>query len=377
MGRRGPHEGSIYERADGRWAAVVHVGYQNGRRVRRSFYAATRAEAAAKLLVAQRAAADGLPLPAARLTVAAYLGGWLAAKAPELRPATLRSYRGICKNHLVPALGRIRLAVLSPADVRRMLVAELAAGKSPRTVGYIRGVLRVALAQGVRDGLLPRNVAALAEPPRVPAYAATTLDPAQARTFLRSVADDRLAALYTVAVARGLRQGEALGLRWEEIDLDVGTLTVRAALQRVGGHLARVEPKSRTRCRTLPLPAFAVAALREHRRRQRQERLLAGSAWHETGYVFVTTIGTPLDGRKVTRELQAHLAAVGLPRLRFHDLRHSCASLLLAQGVNPRTVMELLGHSQVSLTLNLYSHVPAALTREAVDRLDTLLGAES
>lgn len=377
MARRGPHEGSIYERTDGRWVGSVHLGYANGKRIRRSFYGATRAEVAAKLLTAQRAKVDGLPLPPERLTVAAYLTGWLDGKAPELRPATMRSYRGMVDGHLIPRLGHLRLARLGPADVRAMMTAELAAGKSPRSVGYMRGVLRVALAQAVRDGLLARNVAALAEPPRVPAYTATTLDPEQARVFLRSVAGERLAALYTVAVALGLRQGEALALRWEDVDLDAGTLTVRASLQRVGGHLVPVEPKSRTSYRTLPLPTFAIAALREHRRRQRQDRLLAGSAWHETGYLFTTTVGTPLDGPTVTHGLQRHLAAAGLPRLRFHDLRHSCASLLLAEGVNPRTVMELLGHSQVSLTLNTYSHVLPALTRDAVDRLDTLLGAES
>ena len=199
------------------------------------------------------------------------------------------------------------------------------------------------------------------------------LTPEQARAFLEAASGDRLEALYTVALAVGLRQGEALGLRWDDVDLEAGTLTVRHALQRVGGRLRLVEPKTRLSLRNIALPPMVVAALRAHRSRQLQERLWAGSRWQEHDYVFASTIGTPLDGTNVTHRLQAILLTAGLPRQRFHDLRHACASLLLALGVHPRVVMETLGHSQISLTMNTYGHVLPSLQRDAADRMDRLL----
>lgn len=202
------------------------------------------------------------------------------------------------------------------------------------------------------------------------------LSPDQARRFLEAIRGDRLEALYLVALGAGLRQGEILGLAWTDIEIEHATVTVRNALQRVNSRLVLVEPKSVTSRRVVALPVIVVDALRAHRTRQRQDRLLAGSRWHDDprGLVFTTTIGTPMDGIAVTRRFQALLAGADLPRQRFHDLRHACASLLLAQGVAPRVVMETLGHSQISLTLNTYSHVIPALGREAANRMDEMLG---
>jgi integrase len=203
------------------------------------------------------------------------------------------------------------------------------------------------------------------------------LNPEEAQSFLKVVKGDRLEALYSVALAVRLRRGEALALRWEEdVDLDKGTITVRNSLQRIDGKLVLVEPKSERGRRTIALPDFAVKALRQHRARQTEERLLAGKRWQQTGYVFTTTIGTAMDGISVTRRFQRILKNAGLPRQRFHDLRHAAASLLLAQGVNPRVVMEILGHSQISLTLNTYSHVIPSLQRDATRRMDGLFGEE-
>jgi integrase len=201
------------------------------------------------------------------------------------------------------------------------------------------------------------------------------LSPDEARCFLEAIRGDRLEALYLVALGAGLRQGEILGLAWADVDLEHATLTVRNALQRVDGRLVLVEPKSVTSRRVVALPIIVVDALRAHRTRQREDRLLAGWRWQDDprGLVFTTTIGTPMDGIAVTRRFQALLAGAGLPRQRFHDLRHACASLLLAQGVAPRVVMETLGHSQISLTLNTYSHVIPALGREAANRMDEML----
>ena len=199
------------------------------------------------------------------------------------------------------------------------------------------------------------------------------MTPEQARAFLDAAHGQRLEALYAVALALGLRQGEALALRWVDLDLDAGFVTVRAGLQRVAGRLVLVEPKTPKSRRTIAAPPIVVAALRAHRSRQLQDRLAAGAAWQDLDFVFCTQTGGPLDSRNVTRDFQRSLAKAGLPHMRFHDLRHSCASLLLAQGVHPRVVMETLGHSQIALTLNTYSHVIPVLQREAADRMEAAL----
>jgi len=377
MSRRGANEGTIRLRPDGRWEARVLVTGSDGRRIRRSLLARTRTEVRDKLQAALRGEASGLPLPAERMTVGTFLDQWLRESVrPTVRPRTYVSYAGIVRVHLAPRLGHLPLARLTPQQVQAFLNAKSSEKLAPRTVAYIRAVLRQALGQAERWGLVTRNAARLAEPPRVPRREVSPLSPVEARRFLEAIRGDRLEALYLVALGAGLRQGEILGLAWTDIDVERATLTVRHALQRVNSVLILVEPKSATSRRVVALPLIVLVALRVHGTRQREDRLLAGSRWHDDprGLVFTTTIGTPMDGIAVTRRFQALLAGAGLPRQRFHDLRHACASLLLAQGVAPRVVMETLGHSQISLTLNTYSHVIPALGREAANRMDEMLG---
>jgi integrase len=262
---------------------------------------------------------------------------------------------------------------LTPQHVEAFLSGKLESGLSPRTVEYLRAVLRQALNRAIKWGYLTRNVAALADGPRVERPEIRPFTPDQARLFLASVRGDRVEALYSVALALGLRQGEALGLLWEDVDLEAGTLAVRHALQRVDGRLQLVEPKTFRSRRNLFMPRVVVEALNAHRKRQLLDRLVAGSRWTEAGLVFTSSIGTPLDGRNVTQRFQAQVERAGLPRQRFHDLRHGCASLLLAQGVSPRVVMETLGHSQIGLTLGTYSHVIPALQRDAADQMERVL----
>jgi len=191
--------------------------------------------------------------------------------------------------------------------------------------------------------------------------------------FLKAIKGDRLEALFSVALSLGLRQGEALGLRLQDIDFEARTLRVNYAIQRIEGKLQMVEPKTEGSRRALPLTETILSALRSHRSRQLEERLSLGSHWQETGLVFTSTIGTPLDHRNVVRKFHALLEKAKLPRFRFHDLRHSCASLLIAQGVPARTVMEILGHSQISLTMNTYAHVMPAMKMEAIDLMESIL----
>lgn len=375
MNRRGQHEGNVYRRADGRWEARLQLGYADGRRVRRSFYSKTRAEVIQRLSQAQRQLHDGYAPRDERLTVERYLTEWLAESVkPRVRPSTYRSYEMLVRQHLVPDLGRQPLAKLTAAQVQALLNRKLAAGLSPRSVHHVRAVLRRALNQAVRWGLVARNVATLVDAPLVPRFEVAAMSPEQAKAFLSAVSGDRLEALYTAALATGLRQGELLGLRWADVDLDHGELNVRHALQRIDGTLQLVQPKTNLSRRRVALAAIAVGALRRRRTQQLQERLFAGSLWQESDFVFTTVAGAPLDGVNVTHHLQDVLHRAHLPRMRFHDLRHACATLLLAQGVHPRVVMETLGHSQISLTMNTYSHVIPALQRDAADRIDDALG---
>jgi len=377
VARRGRNEGTIRQRKDGRWEARLVMTDAEGRRVRRSFLGRTRADVRDKLQEATRAESTGTAVPSNRLTLGPFLAQWLTDVARlSVRSSTFVIYESICRLHLTPGLGHVSLARLTPQQVQAFLNAKSAAGCSPRSVAMYRAILRQALGQAERWGLVTRNVAKLTDPPRVPRRQIRPLDPDQARAFLEVIRGDRFEALYLIALGAGLRQGEILGLSWADVDLDLGTLTVRQALQRVAGKLVLVEPKSVTSHRAVALPGVVLDGLRRHRVRQLEERLAGGPGWkgNDWDLVFTTTVGTPLDGIAVTRRFQALLASAGLPHQRFHDLRHACASLLIAQGVSPRVVMETLGHSQISLTMNTYSHVTPALGRAAAERMNELLG---
>jgi integrase len=374
MAKRANGEGTIYRRRDGRWAATVSL--DNGRR--KTYYGKTRREAAAKLHAAIDKRRSGLPLASERQTTGAFLTSWLEAIRPRVRESTYRGYECKVRVQLLPALGHIPLARLTPQAVEAALAQRIAAGLAPRTAYHLRAILRAALSDAMRWGLVGRNVAALVEAPRVPQSDVPPLGIDEARRVLDAMRGDRLEALYSVALAMGLRQGEALALRWDDVDFDAATLTVSGSLVRAAsGGLVRSETKTARSRRTLAMPDAVTAALRAHRARQLQERLTAGNLWHDTGLVFTRPDGRPLYGANVTRAFQQRLAAAGLRRLRFHDLRHACATLLLAQGVGPRVVMDVLGHSNISLTMNLYAHVLPESRRLAAATMDALLASGS
>jgi integrase len=368
--RRGHNEGSIRKRPNGKWEARITL--PNG--TRKSLYGKTRGEVQAKLKSAQSDLDNGLDLSAGQQTVGQFLDRWLEdVVRPSVRPKTHHSYGQLVRLHLKPELGHIPLAKLTPQHVQAMMTRKTAAGLSPRTVQYIRAVLRRALGQAMKWSLVGRNVATLVDPPRSVRKPVHPLTAEQARHFLQTSREDRLGPLFHVAITTGLRQGELFGLRWQDVDLEAGTLTVRHALQRVGGEPKLVEPKTALSRRTITLPASAVTALHEQRIRQFEERLAAGPAWRDWGLVYTSSIGTPLEPSNVTKRLHALLKRAGLPRQRFHDLRHCAASLLLASGSGPRVIMGILGHSQISLTMNTYAHLSPALERDAADRLEAIL----
>ena len=314
-----------------------------------------------------------------------FLEHWLEHSAkPTVRPKTYRSYSQLARQHVIPGLGRHALVKLSPEHVQAFLNQQLKAGRvvakgekpqglSPRSVQYLRAVLRRALNQAVKWGFVARNAATLVDPPRAKRHDVRTLTPDQARTLLTVSTNHRLEALVSVALSCGMRQGEILALLWADVTLDEGQIRVRHTLERSQGYWQLVETKSDESRRTIRLPIQLVDILKAHRRRQLEQRLAAGSHWTEHDFVFTTRTGHPYDGCNLTRDFKRMLKKADLPCMSFHALRHSCATLLLVQGVSPRVIMDLLGHSDIRLTLDTYSHVLPSLQDEAAAKMGALL----
>lgn len=373
--RRGHGEGSIYQRKDGTWCAVVDLGYIGGKRRRKSFYGPTRKDVAEKLKIALREKQLGGNLAPERQTVAQFLTRWLNdVVALKVRPRTLELYRDIVRLHLIPSLGRIQLAKLSPQDVQAMIGRLLADGRSPRTITLIRSCLNTALKVAVAWGLTPRNAVDATVAPRITEAAGRAMTIEEIKRFLLAIRGDRLEVLYLTALTLGLRRGEVLGLRWQDIDFTAQTLRIESTIiQERSGRLARSLPKTAQGRRVLPLPGFLADALALHHDTQARARALAGAAWQEHGVVFTTSKGTPIHPRDALAFFHRALTKAGLPTMRFHDLRHSCASLLAALNVHPRIAMEILGHANIAITQNLYTHVFDESKREVAILLNDLI----
>jgi integrase len=251
--------------------------------------------------------------------------------------------------------------------------SKACSGLSPKTVRHIRGVLGTASGRALKWGLVARNVAALTDTPKLIRSEIRSFTSDEAKLFINAVKDERLQALYLLTITLGLRRGDVLGIKWENLDFHNLTLHVKAALQRINGKLELSETKTDRSRRPLPLLDFVVKSLRHHRVRQHEERLIAGSGWRDSGFVFTTRIGTPVDPANLLDDFKRILEKAELPNIRFHDLRHSATSLLLALNIHPRVVMELLGHVHISLTMEIYSHVVPGLLRDAVDKLGVAL----
>ena len=368
-GKRGNSEGSITKRADGRWMARLTLP-DGGRR---AFYGKTRQEASDKLIKAQNDVKEGKPPAGNRQRTGAFLQSWLEHTAShKVRPKTFRRYRELVTLHISPAVGRVPLGELTPQHVEKMLSNLKAKGLSARSVDHNRAVLRNALTHAMKDDFVGRNVASLADAPQVPTREFQALTPEAARRVLLAVQGDRLEALYTVALALGLRQSETLGLRWSDIAVDAGTLTVQRTLQRVNGAFDFYPPKTRRSCRTVAFPAPIAKALRQHLKRQLEERETMGPGWEGDawgGLVFSDERGRPLTSFHVSRRFNRLLNNAGLPKMRYHDLTHGAASIMAAQGVSARVAMEILGHAQISTTMNIYTHIAPELQKEAADRV--------
>jgi integrase len=369
--KRGAGEGSPRVRADGRWE--IRFTLPSGRS--RSVYGKTESEARRAHRAALREIEDGLDLQAGRTTVGQFFRRWLEdVVIPGRAPKTHDFYAKVFGLYIEPEIGKVALDKLSPSDVARLLRAKQDSGLSPRTVHHVRAVLRAGLNQAVKWRMVGFNAAALVEsPPQKPGrIVPLTVD--EARRVLVAAKDHRLGPLFRVALTLGLRQGELLGLRWVDVDLDRGNLRVARALQRVDGKLVVKAPKTAKSRRTLRLPPSLVEALRGHRETQALERAAAGARWTDSGYVFVSTVGTPLDARNVLRAWHRLLEAADLERRAFHVTRHTAISLLIAEGVPLKVVQEVAGHSQLATTADVYGHLYEDAFADAADAMERALG---
>jgi integrase len=369
--RRANGEGSVYQRKDGRWEA--RISFPDGRR--KAVYAKTQREVLEKktALLGQRA--KGVAVASERQTFGEYLGSSLESTRPRVRPTTHRRYELFVKVHVTPAIARIPLVKVGPQHLERLYAERLAAGAAPRSVRHLHALLHNALKQADRWGLVPRNVATLARPPNAPRHEISTLTAEQVRTLLAAAEGDRLEALYVLAISTGMRQGELLALRWSDVDLDRGAVQIRRSVAYTKQGFVFLPPKTGRSRRQVLLTQAAIAALRRHRTRQLAERLAAAGGWEDLDLVFANELGRPIEATNLGhRSWRRLLERAGLPRIRFHDLRHTAATLILSGGVHPKIASEMLGHSSVAFTMDTYAHVTPTMQREAVAELDAVMG---
>jgi integrase len=321
------------------------------------------------------------PAPSTRarqkpLTAEDFLEEWLTSIAHAVRPRTLRRYEEYVRLHAIPAFGETALSKLSPRDVQALYTLKITDGLAPLSVLHLHRVLHRAFRQAQRWGLVEQNVVEFVDPPMPHRREMHSLSPEQASRFLFAARKDRLEALYVLAITTGMRQGELLGLRWRDVDLEQARLRVTGSLQYLPGQgLAITSPKTARSRRQVMLSSIAVQAMERRRQAQAQERTRSGKKWQDHNLVFTTYRGGPLYATNIIkRSFPSLLKAAGLPRIRFHDLRHTAATLLLGQSVHPKIVSEMLGHTTVGITLDLYSHATPTMQREATEAFDRLLG---
>jgi integrase len=364
--------GSFHQLQDGRWR--LRFTLQDGRQ--KDVYGITQAECRNKRRDLEQQAAGGRDVTKRDPTVADFMSDWLTwADNGKRAPSTLSGYRGLIEHHIKPTIGHIRLSKLSTRDVDRLLRQMQTSGLSARTAQQCRTVLNMALKQALRWDMVSRNVAGLTESPTVSRKEFKPLTVEQIRILLDETKGERYGPLYAVAIGTGMRQGELLGLRWQDVDREKRTIEVKQSLKlsKDGGREMGVPktPKSRRR---IYLPSFVIDALEDERREQKNVKNHLKDRWHETGLVFTNGIGRPLDGPTVTRSLSATLQKLGLPHERaFHGLRHAAATLMAANGVAANVARDVLGHTDIKMTLNVYTHADDAALTRAADAIENAL----
>ena len=409
--RRSNGEGAIYQTKDGRWRAAVDLGWKDGKRDRKYLSGPTKAAVARKVREALAQVDAGVPLTrdGRGPTLEEWLWYWFDnVQSRRVRPSTREDQRTHIRLHLAPELGRLRLRDLTPERVETLQISLLDRGLSAATVLKVHRTLSRALKVALQRGFVARNVCSLVDPPRQKREEVEPLTKPEARRILAAATEVRNSARWSVALSLGLRQGEALGLCWDAVDLERGTVAIKQSLARsrfahgcdratpcgkrpvecparVGEPMRLEKPKSRAGERVVTLPAPLLDALRKQRSEQDLERLEAGSEWWAPpaaargaswDLVFRTPTGRPIQHSRDHKDWQALLVSAGVRRARLHDARHTAATLLLEMNVKPRVVMEILGHSSIGLTMNTYSHVMPELERAAAAQMAAALWGE-
>jgi integrase len=358
----------------GTWSQVIDLPSDpaTGKRRQKRITAATKKELEILAAATIHAAATGFIEPRS-VTFGQFWERWCEAKAPTLSPSTARRYRDLGRLHLA-AFKAVRLAKIGPEDVQRLYADRLATGLSGTSVRHLHSVLHSALDDAVKWGLVARNVCDAVKAPARNRTEMQTWNPAQARAILAAAAGDDLEALWRLAITTGMRRGELLGLKWADVDFDANALSVRRSLSRGGSsRLIEREPKTEAGRRRIALSPETTESLRRHRVRQLEYRLSVGIAYEDRDLVFTNPLGAYLHPNTLMRSFARLTKAANVPTIRFHDLRHTSATLLLAEGVHPKIVQERLGHSDIAMTLNRYSHVTPHMQTAAAAALETAL----
>ena len=378
--QQGNGSGTVYPRKNKDGKITSYLGaYHTPDGKRRAVSAKTKTECRDKLRQAMSDADKGIVFDAKGQTVVAFLERWLEdVVRPNKTHRTYSTHKQQVRSHIVPAIGRAKLETLRKAHIDRLYADLLRSGLASSTVRRVHAVLHAALEEAVRGDLIPRNPATHANKPKVRQEEIEPLDAGQARSLLDAARGDRFEALYVLCLTSGLRQGEALGLKWGDIDLDAGTLRVNRQLLRVRGEdgkpgkLEFSEPKNSSK-RTVGLPQRAVSALKSHHKRQYEEKLRA-ALYADQGLVFASGRGSPLDAQNVVnRHFKPLLKRAELPDIRFHDLRHSCLSLLAQRGEPIRDLQALAGHATAAFTLQRYTHHYEASAKRTASAMDETL----
>jgi integrase len=377
--QRGNGEGTVYPRKnkDGKitsyrgsyWAQTT-----NGLK-RKYISAPTKTEAMAKLRKELASSDDGLVFDTENLALGEYLDRWLNGSVRgSVRQSTFDRYEIAVRVHIKPALGRIKLKKLAPAHVQGFYQDRLDAGLAPASVNKLHVVLHKALDQAVKWNMVPRNPTEVVRAPRSAPKEIHPLSTEETRRLLEAARGNKLEALYVLAITTGMRQGELLALKWQDVDLENATISVRRTLTKSGGRLLLGEPKTKQSRRTIRLTEAAVRALHEHLDRQMDHMQRLGDLYWDEGLVFASEVGTlinPTNLRK--RSFAPLLKRARLPQIRFHDLRHTCATLLLSRNVHPKFVQELLGHANIAITLDTYSHVIPGMGNQTAKAMEDAL----
>lgn len=388
MSKRANGEGTIYQRKDGRWAGEVSYISQNGEERRKFFYGKSQQEILDKIKKFNAEVEGNRVIEPQKLKVGEWLLEWLELyKKPHIRPKTYEQYEAIIRVHINPQIGKQKLQQLQSRHIQRIYHALANQKLSPRTIYLVHLVLRMALDQAVKERIIHENPVRATIPPKVKKKTAEVLSIEEQDAFLKALKGERLAPIFLFLITTGVRRGEALGLKWSDIVIDMdGNMTahIRRSVVRAkdpegefNTKLFIEDTKTEKSKREIPLLEFTAKVLKAHKVQQNKEKLKAGSEWEDSGFVFSTRFGGVIEPSVLYREFRRILKKAGLEGVKIHTLRHTFATRLLELGTHPKVVQELLGHEDISTTLNIYSHVSPEIKRRAAEKLDTLFTKEN